>query len=206
MPAERAAVGLRKPQVPRIAGPAGRTVRLKDRILLWPERRPRDVLRFLERQTEQLRPAEEMLFLEPHRRGCHRKRGLDPLVIRQQLPIAERKKVGSVVGVPVGATIVREDSRGGARRVALVMVRGSPHARELNEERTLRELAHPWRLGSVGGSEAEVSTRRIVGVAFEVRPVMLEIGEPRTAFEQQDVETTGGELLRDHGSAAPRTD
>jgi len=35
---------------------------------------------------------------------------------------------------------------------------------------------------------------------------MLEIGEPRTAFEQQDVETTGGELLRDHGSAAPRTD
>ena len=48
-------------------------------------------------------PREEPLFLRPHRRRLNRQRVLDPLVVRDQFAVTERRDVIPVVRIRVGA-------------------------------------------------------------------------------------------------------
>jgi hypothetical protein len=82
------------------------------------------------------------------------------------------------------------------------VIRRAPDTRKLDEQRALCQVAHPRWLRPVGRTETKVPARRIVRVTLEVRPVALRIGKSRSCFEQQNVQSTGGKLLRDDRAAA----
>ena len=65
--------------------------------------------------------ARRNLFLRSHRRGLHRQRVLDPLVVRDQLAVAEGDRMVAVVGGGISTCVVREHTRHRARRVAKVV-------------------------------------------------------------------------------------
>src|SRR5579884_3662147 len=100
----------------------------------------------------------------------------------------------------IGAGVALEHAGHGPGAVAVVLEHGAAHTGELPQEGVLRRLAVPGRLGAVGRPEAEVAGEGVVGVVLEMRPVAVRIRVEGTGFEQEDVETLGGELLRHHRS------
>src|SRR5262249_17892944 len=104
------------------AGPASSAAWLQDRVLLRPERGARDVLRGFQGKPKLLSAAKEDLLLAPHRRRRDRQRLLHPLVVRQQIAMAEREEMSTIVGVPVASLVVCEDAGRRPRRVALVVI------------------------------------------------------------------------------------
>src|SRR5262249_53468358 len=99
--AARASLRLWEAQSGWNAGPASSAAWLQDRVLLRPERGARDVLRGFQGKPKLLSAAKEDLLLAPHRRRRDRQRLLHPLVVRQQIAIAEREEMSTIVGVPV---------------------------------------------------------------------------------------------------------
>ena len=111
----------------RIARSACIATRLQDRVLLWPECSARDVLRRLHRKTEMLCASEKDLFLETHRRGFNRQRVLNPIVIRQELPVTEGKQMILVIGILVCPVVVCKHTGCSPWRVSLIVIRCSAY-------------------------------------------------------------------------------
>src|SRR5882672_9297154 len=86
------------------------------------------------------------------------------------------------------------------------MICRSSDARELDQQHALRGLTHPWRLGAVRGTEAEVPACRIIAVAFEMRPVVLGIGKAWAGLEQKNVEPAFADLFGNDSSSAASPD
>jgi hypothetical protein len=103
--AERAAGRLREQ---RVHHPARGAAGLQDRVLLRAKAVPQDVLRGVHRQAEPFTAPEEHGLLGAHRGGLHRQCRLDPLVVRDQVAVAEREPVRHVVGFAVAARVVGE--------------------------------------------------------------------------------------------------
>src|SRR6185437_1280551 len=76
----------------------------------------------------------------------------------------------------------------------------------LPEETVLRQVTGPRWLCAVAGAEPEDAGRRIVRLVLEVRPLALAVLEAGAGLEQQDVETTCGELLGHDRATAACTD
>ena len=91
--AERAALRCGVCQLLAIVRPPCRSLRLQDRVLLRAVRSTGDVLRRLVRQPELGCTREKALFLRSHRGRLNRKRVLDPLVVRDQFAVTERRDV-----------------------------------------------------------------------------------------------------------------
>src|SRR5947209_14476154 len=116
MAAEGAALRLWESQLRRIACLDRRSTRLEDGVFLRAAGGPRDLLRPLHRQAEQLRATEKHVLLRSHGRGLNRKRMLDPLVIGNQFAVAEGEKVCRIVGGAVVSLITGKRARHGSRR------------------------------------------------------------------------------------------
>src|SRR5580765_1063114 len=86
------------------------------------------------------------------------------------------------------------------------MDRRAADACRLPEETVLRQVTGPRWLRAVAGAEPEDAGRRIVRLVLEVRPLALAVLEASAGLEQQDVETTCGELLGHDRTTAACTD
>src|SRR6476620_11386430 len=83
---------------------------------------------------------------------------------------------------------------------------GAADACRLPEKTVLRQVTGPRWLRAVAGAEPEDAGRRIVRLVLEVRPLALAVLEAGACLEQQDVETTCGELLGHDRATAACTD
>src|SRR5262249_40160858 len=134
VPAEGATGGLGIDQQVAVRGLARVPARLQDRVLLWPVGGPGGRLGRLDGQAERLASAQPGLLLGAHRSRPHGKGGFYPLVIGDQLRVAEREAMVDVVLAPVRARIVVEYPRIRPWAVAIVMLRGTADPGDLPDE------------------------------------------------------------------------
>src|SRR4029453_19647511 len=86
------------------------------------------------------------------------------------------------------------------------MIGRSANARELHEEHAARDVPDPRRLRAICRTESEVSAGWIVGIAFEMAPLAIDVGKQCASFDQQHVQPALRQLLRDDSSTSASTD
>src|SRR5215472_9485331 len=179
MPAKGTALRRGKTDLVRIACLPGCSLRLKDSVFLWAERRLCDVLSPLQGQSQHLRSLKEDLFFLSHRSALDWQRRLYPFVVRDQIAIRKGEQVIGIVCLPIRSVVTDECAWHGTRRVALIVVRRAADSSKLNEQHALWNLPYPFSLGSVCRPKSEIAEIWVVGIALEMSPVHFRVCKPR---------------------------
>ncbi len=108
-----------------------------------------------------------------------------------------------VVCILVASCVAEKRARHSTRRISLIVVCGPAHSRQLDEQRALRHFAQPLRFGAISGPKTKISKVRIVAVGFGMVPIVFRIGEARSRFEQQHVESARRQFFGDYSPASP---
>lgn len=111
--------------------------------------------------------------------------------------------MSAIVGCSVAAAIAMEHARHRPRAVAVVVQRCAADPRDLEDHAGVSELPWPPRLLEIGGAEAKVPKRRVVGAILQVTPFLAGVGEARPRLQYQNVQPARGQLLGNHRATAP---